>query len=426
MKTSHFSIIVILTISIFTVWMSNAEGHGVQSPPSTIIPPLKMLEEGYSITDVKCNLGLSLVIKIKDSSPACVKPDTVQRLIGRGWGESLQSLLASPLKMEITGLNQTYETGHVIIATIKYTGYEHGRVYPDVKILDANGTQVWSNCCITHTETPSMHFGTFTYDVQGSLWYPAINKTGTYTMIASLDNETTDAIFDVIQSNKTQANSPTKITNHETPSIFPGRIILSSCGGGAVQYHTSSNILNSTGFDIYHNVMNYSHINNDDYVIQPGTQGTITYVIEAGSSPTSHLSFPVQKELNITNYAIFYHHITDYEELLHNPSVTINGGDYNSCFKRPNGSCAGLSGPITGPIDAIVVDHPGVNVSFEPANELLQYNDTAKGKSSQIITMTVHVDTNSSQGTYWVILSPEECLGGEIFLFTVGDEPFHK
>lgn len=209
--------------------------------------------------------------------------------------------------------------------------------------------------------------------------------------------------------------------------IIPGPLVLSSCGGGRDGYHSFSNILNSTGFHVFYNITNSSTGFNDDYVIEPGHAGTITYVIDAGSSPTPYMTNSYfQKELNITNYAVFYHYVTDYEELLHNLSVTIHNGDYESCFKRPNGSCAGLSGPITGPIQASVVDHPGVIVSFDPASELLQYNDTSQGKSSQIITMTVSVDYNSPQGTYWVVLSPEECLGGKIFLLTIGNEQYHE
>jgi hypothetical protein len=301
--------------------------HGSNSS-NVLQSPLQQFRSGIASNNVKCRDDLILITKASDDSPACVKSDTAQKLIARGWSTN------------VLQPNQLAD------------------------LASDKGVTL-------HNQTSTQ---------------PASNKT---------------------------------------PSIFPGDLLLSSCGGPAVQYHSSSDIINSTGFGVYRNGMNYSSYL-DDYVIQPGYHGTITYVIDAGASPTSHMSFPVRKELNITNYAIFHHGITDYEELLHNPSVTISGGDYKSCFKRPDGTCAGQSGPITGKIDATVVDHPGVNVSFEPASEVLQYNDTKKDKSSQVITMSVSVDADSPQGTYWVILSPEECLGGEMFLFTVGSEPFHK
>ncbi len=174
-----------------------------------ILPPLKQVG---TVTDILCKEDFQLIVKTEDYTPACVTPTTFQKLIERGWGESLERLLATPLKMEITGLNQSHVAGQIISAVIKYTGYEHGGVYPDVRILDANGTQIWNNCCIIHSETPSMHFGTFTYGVEGPLGNPVINKTGTYTMVASLDNTTAITIFDVIPSNMIQT-SDTK--NHD-------------------------------------------------------------------------------------------------------------------------------------------------------------------------------------------------------------------
>lgn len=89
MKTLHLSIMAILIISMSSMLISNVEGHGVQSPPSTVIPPLKMIKEGYSTSDVKCNLGLWLVTKTEDGSPACVKPDTAYILIHRGWAKEV-------------------------------------------------------------------------------------------------------------------------------------------------------------------------------------------------------------------------------------------------------------------------------------------------------------------------------------------------
>jgi len=50
------------------------------------LSPLKQYESGLAAKDVKCEQGLQLVIKAKDGSPACVKQDTVQKLIERGWG----------------------------------------------------------------------------------------------------------------------------------------------------------------------------------------------------------------------------------------------------------------------------------------------------------------------------------------------------
>ncbi|MDE1725548.1 MAG: hypothetical protein KGH76_06600 [Thaumarchaeota archaeon] len=49
--------------------------------------PLKQFKSGIKAEDVKCRQDLQLVIKSRDGSPACVKPDTVQKLIERGWAK---------------------------------------------------------------------------------------------------------------------------------------------------------------------------------------------------------------------------------------------------------------------------------------------------------------------------------------------------
>ena len=56
-------------------------------------PPLKQLKAGISLHDVKCNVDMQLVFKTEDKSPACVKPDTAQKLVERGWGVSKEQLV---------------------------------------------------------------------------------------------------------------------------------------------------------------------------------------------------------------------------------------------------------------------------------------------------------------------------------------------
>ncbi len=51
--------------------------------------PLKQLKSGIPANEIKCNQGLVLIIKTSDNSPACVKPQTAQKLINRGWGSIL-------------------------------------------------------------------------------------------------------------------------------------------------------------------------------------------------------------------------------------------------------------------------------------------------------------------------------------------------
>ncbi|MDC8452604.1 MAG: hypothetical protein LV477_06810, partial [Candidatus Nitrosotalea sp.] len=52
---------------------------------STSLPPLKQFKSGIAAEDVKCSTDYTLVIKVEDGSPACVKPEHVTRLIQNGW-----------------------------------------------------------------------------------------------------------------------------------------------------------------------------------------------------------------------------------------------------------------------------------------------------------------------------------------------------
>ncbi|MDH2908302.1 MAG: hypothetical protein PXX83_09445 [Candidatus Nitrosotalea sp.] len=48
--------------------------------------PIEQIQLGSNSTDVQCKQGLDLIIKTHDNMPACVKPQTAQMLIMRGWG----------------------------------------------------------------------------------------------------------------------------------------------------------------------------------------------------------------------------------------------------------------------------------------------------------------------------------------------------
>jgi hypothetical protein len=50
------------------------------------LAPLKQVDAGIEPEDVVCTSGMELVIKNSNGSPACVKPETAERLIQLGWG----------------------------------------------------------------------------------------------------------------------------------------------------------------------------------------------------------------------------------------------------------------------------------------------------------------------------------------------------
>lgn len=52
--------------------------------------PLEQFKSGIPANKIICKEGLQLVIKTEDGSPACVKPDTANILIERGWAKVSQ------------------------------------------------------------------------------------------------------------------------------------------------------------------------------------------------------------------------------------------------------------------------------------------------------------------------------------------------
>lgn len=63
-------------------------------------PPFKQIKAGIPAEDVTCKDGLTLVIKLENNSPACVKPSTMLRLAEIKWG-----YIKSPFVTKIDLLN---------------------------------------------------------------------------------------------------------------------------------------------------------------------------------------------------------------------------------------------------------------------------------------------------------------------------------
>lgn len=61
-------------------------------PPGfkVISPPLKQLKSGIPLDVIQCKENLMLVLKSSNGSPACVKPETKQKLIERGWATKIE------------------------------------------------------------------------------------------------------------------------------------------------------------------------------------------------------------------------------------------------------------------------------------------------------------------------------------------------
>lgn len=60
-------------------------------PNSSILSPLKQFKSGIAAQNVTCKEGLQLVIKARDSSPACVQSLTAAKLVTLGWAKSQEN-----------------------------------------------------------------------------------------------------------------------------------------------------------------------------------------------------------------------------------------------------------------------------------------------------------------------------------------------
>ncbi|MEM2160418.1 MAG: hypothetical protein QXN55_05625 [Candidatus Nitrosotenuis sp.] len=64
-----------------------SEGIAYDVPVMKQLSPLTQLKSGIHSRDVNCNDGLELLLKVNNGQPICVKPETKQKLIERGWAK---------------------------------------------------------------------------------------------------------------------------------------------------------------------------------------------------------------------------------------------------------------------------------------------------------------------------------------------------
>ncbi len=77
------------------------------------LSPLEQFREGIEPSKTRCESSLDLVIS-HDNLPACVKPDTAQKLVERGWAKEIvssMSIKVSQIKNQVISIgNDTYDT----------------------------------------------------------------------------------------------------------------------------------------------------------------------------------------------------------------------------------------------------------------------------------------------------------------------------
>ena len=97
MKMHYIAIILILSLIVFVsanVGFAQNEtsiGNHISIGTlfkSTLDSPLKQFKTGVQAENIQCNANLVLISKLEDGTPACVKSETVQKLVKRGWAKN--------------------------------------------------------------------------------------------------------------------------------------------------------------------------------------------------------------------------------------------------------------------------------------------------------------------------------------------------
>lgn len=84
----------IVSLSLVSLLLINGIASVYAQQPSILLSPLKQIKLGIIPQDVKCKVDLVLIIKKENGLPACVRPDTVIKLVIRGWSDSSYKHLA--------------------------------------------------------------------------------------------------------------------------------------------------------------------------------------------------------------------------------------------------------------------------------------------------------------------------------------------
>lgn len=135
-----------------------------------------------------------------------------------------------------------------------------------------------------------------------------------------------------------------------------------------MNFEASGKIQSATGFYGIYNYTEYTDMLN--FVLEPGHNGTITYLVSVDAIHNYGGISQYLNGINITNNVAFMH-------------------------------------------DAGMNNHPGVDVLSNPPLELIGSNESA------FVTITFSASNSASPGTYWVILPPGVCAGGQMIILTI-------
>ena len=160
--------------------------------------PRAQMIHGVSAQDVKCRDGFKLVIKTSDSSPACIKPTSVSKLMSWGWIKSVAAdtqAKVQKLQVSVTEKDEVYEwtSGEQINPTLTLIKNSENVIEiqnpTDVKhefVIDSNGEEIAASGDISPDSSGKL---SITPDMVGELEYHCEyhpdSMKGTITVINS-------------------------------------------------------------------------------------------------------------------------------------------------------------------------------------------------------------------------------------------------
>jgi hypothetical protein len=333
-------------------------GHFAMGTPLnlTSTSPLQQFKIGIVANDVKCQQDLQLIIKSEDGSPACVKPDTAQKLVKRGWGWAMQTIdsLKPSSPNRIIGLendtgivtfgNQTYyfETPHYtqdayvnpmqisfhdVLFTLFPSGFKGGLPtnFGGVAANGCGGSYFWTDAkfpdgihvllnifAITSmsqqcsTLPAPTYFSTHTNPQAGLTFYD-----GKMKLLVSVHNRVTQKENTTIPASFTPCNIPYPQSNTGVAVLY---MPLNSIGKICVRYSNvndtpepifgirifdpNNSYKNATSITTWDNLRNNYTISKGDstvvYLINTGNQtGFYGLVLSCGGTPFGGIPFAV-------------------------------------------------------------------------------------------------------------------------------------
>lgn len=142
--------------------------------------PLKQFKSGIPAEKIECKQGLQLIVKSKDGSPACVKPETKIKLTERGWagvnGKPIYNPKINPddYTSEIDNKFFTLVPGTTFVYESKTKdGIEHNEVNVTNMtkvVMGVNTIQVWDRVWLDG-ELVEETFDWYAQDKSGNVWY---------------------------------------------------------------------------------------------------------------------------------------------------------------------------------------------------------------------------------------------------------------